>query len=187
MFCIQGLTSRGLTRKEDRGRLLPFEQSCRPGVKTQPESHSEHAGSCQLQDEKHVYCLWRRFNVLSVRLYSNTSVILHICPHLQINHRETHVKQKDTELATEPRKGLKSERNWASTLLSNRKGRPLVGIKNPNAAVKAVWRRLHFSYKQKLCPCLWSEPAEMLLKQALQHVWPCSWCLEEHCAHNKVS
>lgn len=57
VFCIQGLTSRGLTRKEDRGRLLPFEQSCRPGVKTQPESHSEHAGSCQLQDEKHVYCL----------------------------------------------------------------------------------------------------------------------------------
>lgn len=144
MFCIQGLTSRGLTRKEDRGRLLPFEQSCRPGVKTQPESHSEHAGSCQLQDKKHVYCLWRRFNVLSVRLYSNTSVILHICPHLQINHRETHVKQKDTELATEPRKGLKSERNWASTLLSNRKGRPLVGIKKTQCRCKGSLTQTSF-------------------------------------------
>lgn len=64
--------------------------------------------------------------------------------YLQINHRETHVKQKDTELATEPRKGLKSERNWASTLLSNRKGRPLVGIKKPQCSCKGSLTQTSF-------------------------------------------
>ncbi len=54
----QQYNDEGLTSEEDRGWILSFKQSCCPGVKPQPEAHSQHSSTCQLK-QKEVEHVWK--------------------------------------------------------------------------------------------------------------------------------